>query len=107
MNHDRLLPTAVAAAAIAVSVALLSSAALAQPADQPGRAQQMAAELQKRFAAADANGDGKLTKDEAKGKMPFVYKHFDEIDTAKTGAVTLADIAAFAQAKKAARKSAP
>ena len=86
---------------------LLSAAAsFAQTADA-GRAQKMAAELQKRFAAADANADGKLTKDEAKDKMPFVYKHFDEIDAAHAGAITMADIAAFAQAKQAARKPAP
>jgi len=39
--------------------------------------------------------------------MPFVYKHFDEIDSAHGGAVTLADIAAFARTKQAARKATP
>jgi len=82
--------------------ALPVSAALAQGADA-GRAAQMQAELQKRFAAADANGDGQLTRDEAKGKMPMVYKRFDEIDAAHKGAVTLADIQAYAVAQRAAR----
>lgn len=77
--------------------------ALAQQADA-GRARQMGAELQKRFTAADVNGDGKLTKDEAKNGMPFVYKHFDEIDTGKTGAITMRDIAAYAAAQRATRK---
>jgi len=104
MNLDRILPMIWAAAFCA---ALLPPAALAQDAGHGGRAQQMAAEMQKRFATADANGDGKLTRDEAKGKMPYVYKHFDEIDGARSGAVTLADIAAFARSKQAAHKPAP
>ena len=94
---------------LALVLSLPASAAFAQAADadRAERAQQMAAQMHKRFAAADANADGKLTKDEAKGKMPFVYKHFDEIDTTHSGAVTLADIAAFARTKQAARKVAP
>ena len=39
--------------------------------------------------------------------MPFVYKHFDEIDATHSGAVTLADIATFARTKQAARKATP
>lgn len=70
------------------------------------RLAQVRAELQKRFAAADANGDGKLTRDEAKGKMPRVEKNFDAIDTAHTGAVTLADIEAFALAQRGQRGAA-
>lgn len=92
--------------ALALVLLLPVDAAFAQAANAE-RARQMAAEMQKRFTAADANTDGKLTKDEAKGKMPFVYKHFDEIDSAHSGAVTLADIAAFARTKQAARKAAP
>ena len=91
---------------LALAFLVLAASAVAQAADA-GRAQKMADELQKRFMAADTNGDGKLTQDEAKGKMPFVYKHFDEIDTAHAGTITLADIAAFAQAQRAARTKAP
>ena len=88
---------------LALAAALLASAAtaFAQTADgNAGGGQKMAARMQQRFAAADANGDGRLTKDEAKGKMPFVYKHFDEIDTAHSGSVGMADIAAYARARK-------
>jgi Ca2+-binding EF-hand superfamily protein len=88
---------------IALLLATASAAALAQAVDGGGRG--MGMELQKRFVAADANGDGKLTKDEAKKGMPFVYKHFDEIDTAKKGEITMADIAAFARAWGEARKA--
>jgi hypothetical protein len=86
--------------------AFTATAAFAQAAD-PGRGEQMQAKLQKRFAAADTNGDGKLSKEEAKNGMPFVYKHFDEIDTAKSGSITMAEIVAFAKAERAARKATP
>jgi hypothetical protein len=90
---------------IALMLATASAGALAQAADGGERGRGMGMELQKRFAAADANGDGKLTRDEAKKGMPFVYKHFDEIDTAKKGEITMADIAAFARARGEARKA--
>jgi hypothetical protein len=89
--------------ALAFLFAASAAACFAQPADSE-RGQKMVAELQKRFAAADANGDGRLTREEAQGKMPFVYKHFDEIDTAHSGSISMADIVAFARAKKAERK---
>jgi Ca2+-binding EF-hand superfamily protein len=94
-------------AVLAFAALLPTAAALAQTAEPGGRGAQMAAELQKRFAAADTNGDGRLTRDEAKAKMPMVYKHFDEIDTTHSGSVTLADIAAYARAKQGTRKTAP
>lgn len=49
-----------------------------------------------RFAVADADHDGKLTLSEAKAGMPMVARHFDEIDTAHAGYVTLAQIEQFA-----------
>jgi Ca2+-binding EF-hand superfamily protein len=81
-------------------LALIAANATAQDAD---RVKQMAAEMQKRFAAADKNGDGRLTKDEAQAGMPYVYKHFDEIDKTKQGSISLAEIAAYARAQRAAR----
>lgn len=102
MKSIRLHPALLAAA-----VALGAVAAPVHAAPDAERAQKMQAELQKRFAAADANGDGRLTKEEAKGGMPMVYKHFDEIDAAHSGSVALADIAAFARSQRGARKAAP
>lgn len=86
--------------------AFAASAQTATPENRMERLTQMRGELQKRFAAADANGDGKLTRDEAKGKMPMVEKNFDAIDTAHTGAITLADIETYAIAQKGKRKTA-
>ena len=90
--------------AVAVAASTAATATFAQ-ASNPDRGRQMAGELQKRFNAADANHDGRLTRDEAKNGMPFVYKHFDEIDTARSGAISMAEIGAFFRAKAAARKA--
>ena len=61
----------------ALVLAWIAASAAAQDTD---RAKHMAAEMQKRFAAADKNGDGRLTRDEAQ-------------------------IAAFAREQRAARKA--
>lgn len=60
----------------------------APAADHAARAERMKAQFDKRFAEADANHDGKLSREEAQAKMPRVAQHFDEIDTGKTGYVT-------------------
>jgi Ca2+-binding EF-hand superfamily protein len=95
---------------VALAAAVLTTAAFAQAAPDAAASapdhHQRGARMAERFKAADANNDGKLTKDEAKSKMPMVYKHFDEIDVNHTGAVTMADIAAYAQAHRGARNPA-
>ncbi len=45
------------------------------------------------FTKADANGDGKVTKDEA-AKLPPIATKFDALDKDKDGALTLAEFAA-------------
>ena len=82
----------VAAFVIAAAVA---SAAFSQTSPPDDRRQRAIAELKKRFAAADTNGDGKLTREEANGKMPRVFEHFDEIDKDGHGYVTIDDILAY------------
>lgn len=59
------------------------------------------AELKKRFTAADIDGDGKLTREEAKGRMALVHRQFDAIDTARTSSVTLEQIEAHAHGRRA------
>jgi Ca2+-binding EF-hand superfamily protein len=51
-------------------------------------------ELEKRFAAADKDKDGKLTVEEAKA-MPRVSNNFSRIDKDKLGYVTLDQIKAM------------
>ena len=51
--------------------------------------------LRKLFTNADKNGDGKVTKDEAKGHLPITYLSFEEIDTDKRGWITFDQFMAF------------
>lgn len=53
------------------------------------------ATLKTRFAAADKNGDGKLTRDECEAGMPRIYRGFDKIDADSKGYITLDQIIAF------------
>ena len=85
-------------------LATLVSTAFAQTDDMQAKLQQAKTELEKRFNAADANHDGKLTLDEAKGKMPRVYKNFAAIDTQNNGYVTQEQIEQFAEMKLAEKK---
>ncbi|UXH80735.1 EF-hand domain-containing protein [Roseateles amylovorans] len=81
-----------------LGVALVTALAMtaAAPAHaQDSKAAKAAQQLDARFAAADKDHDGKLTKAEAEAGMPRVAKRFDEIDTTKSGAVTLQQIKAY------------
>ena len=59
---------------------------------QQSRVEQWIAKLPQRFALADADKDGRLTREEARQGMPGIYKRFDQIDTAGRGWVTMEDI---------------
>lgn len=73
---------------IVVAALLVASPAFAQSTMQQ--------KLEARFAAADVDHDGKLTRAEAQTGMPRVAQHFDEIDSAHVGYVTLPQIEQFA-----------
>lgn len=64
-----------------------SSSGGVQPNRQPSDQQ-----VTKQFQAADANGDGKLSKEEAKVGMPGVYRNFERIDTKGQGFITQEDL---------------
>jgi hypothetical protein len=74
------------------TVALLILAAAPANADDATRNK----EIQERFAKCDANRDGKLTLNEAKGCMPRVYDHFSRVDQQNKGFVTVVEIEAMA-----------
>ena len=91
----------------AASVSAQSSMSPAErPAAQPGTTEQAPSspggmapnrqpsdqQVSKQFQAADANGDGKLSKDEAKTGMPGVYRNFERIDTKAQGFITQEDL---------------
>jgi Ca2+-binding EF-hand superfamily protein len=93
---------AIARVALVLALAGWTGTCIAQS-NSSANAADMKQQFIKRFNAADSNGDGKLTREEAKAGMPFVYKHFDEIDTSKKGYVTVEDIAARAAARRKAK----
>lgn len=59
---------------------------------QQARVEQWLAKLPQRFALADTDKDGRLTREEARQGMPGIYKRFDQIDTAGRGWVTMEDV---------------
>lgn len=69
----------------------LTAAALAAAAGAQHKAVDRAA-VEAAFARADANSDGKLTKDEA-AKLPEIAARFESIDRNRDGAIDLAEFA--------------
>lgn len=64
---------------------------------------QALAKLEAQFRAADLDGNGSLSLEEAKG-FGFVARHFDAIDTRRRGAVTFDDLRAYLAQAKADRR---
>lgn len=65
------------------------------------RADQMRQEMSKRLAAADKDGDGGLSLEEAKQGMPGVARRFDALDADKDGIVTRDELTQAAQKRSA------
>lgn len=81
---------------LALVTAIIASSLFASAnvyADDSAQAKQ----IEEKFKAADKNGDGKLTLDEAKAGMPRVARGFSKIDVNNQGYVTVDDIKAKAQ----------
>lgn len=76
-----------------MAVATLSSALIVAMA--PASAQAFAvrgSQVEKKFKAADKDGNGQLTRVEAEAGMPVIAKNFDRIDVSKKGYLTLDEI---------------
>ena len=58
----------------------------------PAQQDKLQATLEQRFAQADANKDGQVTREEAKGVMPRLFRNFERVDADHSGAVTMAEI---------------
>ena len=57
-----------------------------------------------RFKKADANGDGRLSREEAQKGMPQLARDFDRIDANKDGMVTLDELEAARKVRAGASK---
>jgi Ca2+-binding EF-hand superfamily protein len=71
------------------SLGLLSAATLVMAAPQGGT---------DRLRAADTNGDGMISREEAKA-LPRLLKNFDQIDADKNGQITADEMRASRQAR--------
>lgn len=72
--------------------AALAAATLAASAQQAAPPKDRSA-VEAAFVRADANADGKVSKDEA-GKVPAIAARFDELDRNKDGALSLDEFGA-------------
>lgn len=86
-------------AALALSTLLISLSACAQDSNRS----QMAEKAKDRFAAADTNHDGFLSRDEVQKGMPRMADHFDEIDADHDGQLSTAEILAYLKQRRASR----
>lgn len=82
---------------LATVATLLATTGAVHAQDRGAAARQ---QLETRFAAADKDHDGKLTKNEMEAGMPRLAPRFADIDVPKTGAVTLAQIEQYMAASK-------
>lgn len=97
---------------LALLCAIGSSAAANSTSDTSSRFRERAtAQLAERFRNADGNGDGRLTREEARGRMPRVFESFATIDAERKGYVTEEELRRFAtstlQERQGARTMAP
>jgi hypothetical protein len=65
---------------------------------------EMQARGRERFKKADANGDGRLSREEAQKGMPQLARDFDRIDANKDGLVTMEELEAARKARAGASK---
>jgi EF hand len=75
-----------------------AAAALAVTLAMPAVAQAPSA-AEAAFKRADANGDGKLTKEEA-ARLPAIAAKFEELDKDKDGALSMSEFTAGYEAPK-------
>ena len=87
------------ATTIAASFAIFSTSfAFAQAPAEPGKNEkrgERAAHMQERLKAADKNGVGKISREEATASLPKLSKHFDQIDANKDGFISKDEMKAW------------
>ena len=60
-----------------------------------------AQKMHERLKAADKNGDGKISREEAAASLPKLAKHFDEIDTNKDGQISREEMKTWHEKRQA------
>jgi hypothetical protein len=86
-----------------IAIALVSAATLVMAGDKPEGAPARGAGME-RLKAADANGDGLISRAEAEKSLPRVAKNFDQIDANHDGQLSADEMRAFHEARKASRE---
>jgi Ca2+-binding EF-hand superfamily protein len=94
MKGDKLIVSLLTATLLAGFA--LASQASENPAspDRKARPDEIKAQMLERFKAADTNGDGMISREEASAGLPQLAKHFDSIDTDKNGLITMQEFEA-------------
>lgn len=91
----------------AANDAMVPPALRVRPAEPPAKGEalraQALAKLEAQFKAADADGDGQLSVEEAKN-FGFVARNFDAIDVRRRGVVTFEDLLIYLERAKAVRR---
>ena len=94
MKSDKLIVSTLTATLLAgFALASQANEGAASP-DRKARHEEIKARLLERLKAADINGDGMISRDEANAGLPQLAKHFDAIDTDKNGMITLQEFEA-------------
>jgi len=93
----------------ALAAALVAGAALSANAMPPvaggAHLEEALTVMHQRFDSADSNHDGRISREDARDRMPFVYRNFDAIDTEHKGYVTMAQIEAYAARQGMSRRA--
>ena len=89
-----------------VATLLALSTASAAYAQAPAEAQKgdRAQKMHERLKAADTNGDGKISREEANASLPHIAKNFDAIDANNDGFITIDELRAFHEKSGRAHK---
>src|SRR5258706_13841733 len=87
---------------LSLTAAALASAAIIAVAAPEGAGGHRDGAMLERIKAADTNGDGLISKEEAKA-LPMIAKHFDEIDTDGNGQLSPDELRAFHEKMQAQR----
>src|SRR2546423_970255 len=81
---------------ISLTAAALASAAVIAIAAPEGAGGPRHGAMMERIKAADTDGNGLISRDEAKA-LPMIAKHFDEIDADGNGQISPEELRAFHQ----------